>query len=110
MSHYGKIHHISNINSFNQILELQNEKGFTLILCFSAKWCGPCKVLSPKLEEYAIKYPSAIFLKIDIDLCESIASDYNVTSVPTIIIERINSQRKTIVGASIKEIEIELQK
>ena len=80
------------------------------VVRFTASWCGPCKMLSPKLEEYALKYPSIVFLKIDIDLCESIAGEYNVASVPTIVIQRMNSPSKTIVGASLKEIEIELQK
>ena len=34
------------------------------ILQFSASWCGPCKVISPKFDEFSEKYPDAVFLKV----------------------------------------------
>ena len=53
-----------------------------LIVYFFATWCGPCKMLSPVLEEIS---KEVTVVKIDVDKHEQLARDYGIMSVPTLI-------------------------
>ena len=53
-----------------------------LIVDFFATWCGPCKMLSPVLEEIS---KEVTVVKIDVDKHEKLARDYGIMSVPTLI-------------------------
>lgn len=62
--------------------------GFTVVDIF-ATWCGPCKILSPVLDEISAEMEGvADFYKVDVDILPSIAQRYTVNTVPTIIIFR----------------------
>lgn len=85
-------------NNFKQ--QIQN--GIYLI-DFYADWCGPCRALSPILEEMDGKYPGITFAKLDIDEASGIATEYGVMSIPAIIIFRDGKEIKRIVGLNPKE-------
>lgn len=56
------------------------------IIDFSATWCGPCKRLTPILDDLAKEYSGKIiFYNVDIDACRELAQAYGVSSVPTIL-------------------------
>lgn len=55
------------------------------ILYFTAKWCGPCQVLAPIMEQIGNELPTAQIEKIDVDADRNTANYYQVTSVPTLI-------------------------
>lgn len=55
---------------------------------FSATWCGPCRMLTPVMNEIKTKYPNVKFEDIDIDEYREDTEKYSVTSVPTVIIEK----------------------
>jgi thioredoxin 1 len=57
-------------------------EGVTLV-DFHAEWCGPCKILSPIVEEIAAETDAAV-AKVDIDELQSIARQYQVQGVPTV--------------------------
>ena len=50
-----------------------------------AKWCGPCKMLAPIVEQFADKHPEVKVVKIDVDQEQSLAMEYQVQSIPTLI-------------------------
>ena len=56
------------------------------VVDFFATWCGPCKMLSPILEQVADENPKAKILKVDIDDSMEIAEQYGIMSVPTLIL------------------------
>ncbi|EDV34464.1 ThioredoxinT [Drosophila ananassae] len=57
-----------------------------VVIDFYANWCGPCKVIAPKLEELAQLYSDrAVVLKVNVDENEEITVEYNVTSMPTFV-------------------------
>lgn len=60
----------------------------TLVLVdFFATWCGPCKMFAPVLEQLKQRYEGRlVVLKVDIDENEELASEYSISSVPTIIL------------------------
>lgn len=54
---------------------------------FFASWCGPCKMLSPVVEQVADSFHDKVtFVKVDVDQHEILASQYNVTTIPTIVV------------------------
>jgi len=74
------------------------QKGVTLV-DFYADWCGPCRTLAPVLEKVAKEVSGqAIIAKLDIDHAQKIASDYKVTSIPTLILFKDGKEIGRIVG------------
>ena len=59
----------------------------TVLVDFSAAWCGPCKKLEPIVHEIAADYGDRLkVVKVDIDQAPSIAAKYGVLSIPTLMI------------------------
>ncbi|KAK7588164.1 hypothetical protein V9T40_005409 [Parthenolecanium corni] len=56
-----------------------------VVVDFFAAWCGPCKFISPKVEELSNECTDVVFLKVDVDECEDIAETYKISSMPTFI-------------------------
>ncbi|MFV0250063.1 MAG: thioredoxin [Bacilli bacterium] len=57
-----------------------------VLVDFFATWCGPCKMLTPVLEELASDRDSIKIVKIDVDECNDLARNFGVMSVPTLIL------------------------
>ena len=57
-----------------------------VLVDFFATWCGPCKMLSPILEQLAEEVEQVSIAKCDIDECMEIAQEFGIMSVPTLIL------------------------
>ena len=71
---------------------------------FFATWCGPCKMLSPILDELAEEVdPTKVkILKIDIDEAQELAQEYGVLSVPTVFVGTNHEIKEGFLGANPK--------
>ncbi len=67
---------------------------------FYADWCGPCKTQDPILEELAEDYPDVEFEKIDVDEEQDVANEYQVRSLPTLIVENEEGIVERFVGVT----------
>ncbi|GAA5106123.1 thioredoxin [Haloechinothrix salitolerans] len=86
--------------SFNDDV-LASEK--PVLVDFWATWCGPCKMVAPVLEEIASEHADKLTVaKLDIDQNPGTARDYQVMSVPTLILFQGGKPVKQIVGAKAK--------
>ncbi|MBA3239197.1 MAG: thioredoxin [Parachlamydiaceae bacterium] len=73
-------------------------KGVTLV-DFYADWCGPCKMIAPLISELSDELKGKAFVaKVDVDTAQKIASEYDITSIPTLIIFKDGVEAKRIVG------------
>ena len=68
---------------------------------FTATWCGPCQRFKPIMQEVANEGHSVQF--IDIDSQEDLARQYNVRSVPTVVVEQNGSEVNRLIGVSTKQ-------
>jgi thioredoxin 1 len=71
-----------------------------VLVDFWAAWCGPCKMIAPVLEEIATEKAGVLTVaKIDVDANPSTARDFQVVSIPTLILFKAGQPVTRIVGA-----------
>ncbi len=80
--------------NFEEVLK-DNKK---ILIDFYADWCGPCQVLSPIVEEVAKSNKDIKVIKINIDKSDSIAMDYGVMYIPTLVVIENSEEVNRSVG------------
>lgn len=58
----------------------------TVLVDFFATWCGPCRMLAPELEKLCERNPNIDVVKVDVDEYPEIAADFNVSSIPFMVL------------------------
>lgn len=80
------------------------EGNMPVIIDFYATWCGPCRVLSPLVEEIAKKYEGKILVyKVDTDKEPRLAQSMGIQSLPTLFFIPVKGQPRTTVGSIPRE-------
>ena len=75
-----------------------------VLVDFYADWCGPCNAMSPVIEELAKELEGKAKVgKINVDENSDIAVEYNVMSIPTLIVFKNGKEEKRLVGLRDKE-------
>ena len=70
-----------------------------VLVDFWAEWCGPCKMIAPILDELASEYDGKVKVgKVNIDEHQSIATEYGVRAVPTLLIFKYGEVEEQVVG------------
>lgn len=70
------------------------------IIDFYATWCGPCKAMSPALEEIAKEYDGKVYVyKVDVDSERELAAMFGIRSIPTLLFVPMNEQPQRVSGA-----------
>lgn len=76
------------------------------VIRFTAAWCGPCKTLAPIMDEVKSEVSSEIpniqFTVVDVDQNRSMATQYNVRSVPTVVVENKGVVVQQLIGLKSK--------
>lgn len=89
-----------NRESFEKIIA---QNGKTVLVDFWATWCGPCRMIAPVLEEVAKERPDITVCKVDVDEERELALEYNVSSIPTLLVFRDGKVVNQSIGAVPKE-------
>jgi thioredoxin 1 len=75
---------LKHITSREQFLDAIKEG--TVIVDFYATWCGPCKMLTPVLEQLSEENPDVTILKVDVDEVSSLSAQFGIQAVPTLLL------------------------
>lgn len=76
-----------------------------VLVDFWATWCGPCKIIAPTVEEIAKDYDGrAVVAKLDVDKAKETAIQYEVSSIPTLIVFKGGEEVSRIVGVQEKSV------
>lgn len=70
---------------------------------FYAVWCGPCKMMSPIVDEIAEEHPEFVVGKCDVDEAEGLAVQFGIMSIPTLLVFKNGELAKTFIGVTAKE-------
>jgi thioredoxin 1 len=74
-----------------------------IMVDFWAEWCGPCRAVSPILDQIATQHADKIdVVKLNVDLNPETAMKYQITSIPTMKVFRAGEVVKTVIGAKPK--------
>ena len=95
-----------NKESFEKVT---SSKDKTLIIDFWAPWCGPCKALTPVLEELSSEMSDSVEVyKVNVDDNTELAQEYGVQSIPTLLVFKNGALSETIVGLKTKDELVEI--
>lgn len=89
-------------------LVLKSEK--TVLLDFSAVWCGPCQMIAPVIHEIAEENKDIVVGKIDVDNETFLAIKFGVSSIPTLVVMKNGQAIDKAVGLRSKEQILEMIK
>ena len=98
------VFHITAENFQKEVIESKE----TVLLDFWAGWCGPCKMLAPILDEIALERPDIKVCKINIDEEPKLAQQFQIMSIPTLLVFERGTVLKKTTGALPKKDILEL--
>lgn len=91
----SKIIEINEDTFENEVLQAETP----VVVDFGAVWCGPCKMLDPVVEELASDWDGQVkFVKLDVDHNPSIAMNYQVMGVPTLMLFKAGEVQERLSG------------
>jgi thioredoxin len=102
----GKLPDVTDANFKDEVLEADGP----VLVDFWAPWCGPCRVVHPILEEMSTERDDVRIVSLNTDENQNTAAEYEVLSIPTLILFKDGAVTKRVIGAMPKKrLEAELE-
>lgn len=95
-----------NKNNFSEVENSQKP----VLIDFFAQWCGPCRMVSPLVDEIAEENPQLLVAKVDVDQEPELAARFEVSGIPTLVVLKNGRIVNRAVGARPKAQILELLK
>lgn len=76
-----------------------------VVVYFSASWCQPCRSIGPVYERLSDKYPTVVFLKVDVDICQTLRALMHIESMPTFIFLKNAAKLHQFSGSDVIQLE-----
>ncbi|MBR3752625.1 MAG: thioredoxin [Ruminiclostridium sp.] len=89
-----------NVNNFQE--EVLNSE-VPVLLDFWASWCGPCRMVSPIVDQIADEHPEWKVGKINVDEEQALAAQFGIMSIPTLVVMKDGKEANKAVGVMPKE-------
>jgi thioredoxin 1 len=88
--------------------EAELKKDMPLVVDFWADWCMPCKIFAPIIEDVSDELDGKVnFGKVDVDEEQKLAIQYDVSSIPTLMIFQGGEEKQRLIGVQSKEAVLE---
>lgn len=71
-----------NKDNFSDVLNTDKK----ILIDFFATWCGPCRMVSPIVDQIADEHPEFVVAKVDVDKNPELAGEFSVMSIPTLVV------------------------
>ncbi|GLT41723.1 hypothetical protein SLA2020_157660 [Shorea laevis] len=101
----GNVKLVTTEETWNQKLSEAKKDGKIVLANFSATWCGPCRMIAPFYCELSEKYPSLIFLLVDVDELTEFSTSWDIKATPTFFFLKNGQQVDKLVGANKPELQ-----
>ncbi|XP_058110718.1 thioredoxin H4-1 [Magnolia sinica] len=101
----GNVHVVTSKENWDAKLSEASKDGKIVVVNFSASWCGPCRLISSLYNDLSLKYPSLMFLTIDVDELSDFSSSWDIRATPTFFFLKEGQQVDKLVGANKPELE-----
>lgn len=101
---------MSVFNSKEEFKEKVTDSKDAIVLDCFAEWCGPCKAIAPKVDEFAAQYPDAKFYQFDVDELSDVAAELGVRAMPSFYLFKGGEVVDTVVGANPPALEAGIKK
>ena len=95
----GNLTEVTDNNFQAEVLESE----IPVLVDFWAPWCGPCRIIAPSLEELNDEIDNLRVVKLNVDDNQQTAAQYDVMSIPTLIVFKNGQPAKKIIGAMPKK-------
>jgi thioredoxin 1 len=91
----GKLPDVTDATFKSEVLDSENP----VLVDFWAPWCGPCRVVHPILEEMLAERDDIRIVSLNVDENQQTAANYEVLSIPTLILFKDGGEAKRVIGA-----------
>jgi len=98
------------IDTKDELVSLLKSESKLVVVDFYADWCGPCKMIAPKLEELEKKHTDVTFVKVNVDENEEASEAYGVSAMPTFKFFKGGKEVAEVIGASEAKVKEAIEK
>jgi len=99
---------IENLTHYNEVLQEFKDK--LVVVDFHAEWCGPCKMIAPKLKAMAKEFEGEIkVLKVDVDEADDVAMKEKISCMPTFMFYKGGNKVAEFSGADPKALRSKIE-
>jgi len=98
------VHNLADKSSYQSEIISADPNTLVVLDCF-ATWCGPCKVIAPKVVKFSDEYPQAKFFKVDVDEASDVAQELGIRAMPTFLLFKNGEKVGEVVGANERALE-----
>ncbi|KAF6996413.1 hypothetical protein CFC21_012757 [Triticum aestivum] len=96
----GNVTLITDLKSWEKKVEDATDANKTLVVKFSAVWCGPCRIAAPTYAELSLKHSDLVFVSVDVDELPELVTEFEVRATPTFIFLRDKKEIDKMVGGN----------
>jgi len=101
---------VQQIESHEKFREIIGGTDKLVVIDCYATWCGPCRLIAPKIVAFSQDYPEVEFYKVDVDEVSSVASELGVRAMPSFYLFKGGEKVAEVVGANPSAIKAAIEK